>query len=195
LAKLANGQIASTSRMSPATIIAEPCVLPPEFTLDDFTRFISRAGQLIGPGNIEIVTALHGKEYLHQPKSHDLFHIYEKERFIASAIVTPRHVPDVQAIVELCNEFVMPVWPISIGRNVGYGGASPRVPGSLIMDLGVHMNRIVEVNVDGAYALVEPGVTFMQLHEYLEKNDLKKHLWLSVRCSCSLPFVTWISFN
>ncbi|KAM0329305.1 hypothetical protein ACHAQA_004610 [Verticillium albo-atrum] len=166
--------------MSPAP---EPRALPPNFTLDTFHEFVARAQQICGVENIRVVAKnqdLQGDSYLNQPKDHDHFFLYDKETFVASAVVTPRHVPDVQALIALCNEVIMPVWPISLGRNFGYGGAAPRVPGSLVMDLGVHMNRILEVNVEGAYALVEPGVSFSDLHAYLEANDLKKHLWLSV---------------
>ncbi|KAH6673908.1 hypothetical protein F5X68DRAFT_246637 [Plectosphaerella plurivora] len=166
--------------MSPAP---EPRALPPNFTVEKFHEFVARARAICGEENVRVVAKdqpLEGEGYLNQPKSHDHFAIYDREKFLASAVVTPRHVPDVQAIVALCNDVVMPLWPISLGRNFGYGGASPRVPGSIVLDLGVHMNRILEVNVSGAYALLEPGVSFTDLHEYLEKNDLKKHLWLSV---------------
>lgn len=49
------------------------------------------------------------------------------------------------------------------------------------MDLGKHMNRILEVNTEGAYALVEPGVTYFDLHEYLEKHGLREKVWMDVR--------------
>lgn len=91
-----------------------------------------------------------------------MYHVTPKEYFVSSAVVAPRNVPDVQAIMMLCNEFEIPVWPFSIGRNVGYGGAAPRVPGSVGLDMGKNMAKVLEVNVDGAYAFVEPGVTFMQ---------------------------------
>ena len=42
------------------------------------------------------------------------------------------------------------------------------------------MGRILEVNVEDAYAVVEPSVTFFDLHEYLQKHDLRKHIWLDV---------------
>lgn len=83
-------------------------------------------------------------------------------------------------MMRLCNEFEVPVWPVSIGRNTGYGGAAPRVPGSIVLELGKHMNRVLEVNAEDAYALVEPGVTFFALHEYLEKNNLKDRVWMDV---------------
>lgn len=90
-----------------------------------------------------------------------MYHITPKEYFVASAVVAPRNVPDVQAIVRLANDFEIPLWPFSIGRNVGYGGAAPRVPGSVGVDMGRNMKRVLEVNEEGAYAFVEPGVTFM----------------------------------
>lgn len=90
-----------------------------------------------------------------------MYYMTSKEYFISSAVVAPRNVAEVQAIVRLCNEFEIPLWPFSIGRNVGYGGAAPRVPGSIGLDMGRNMGKILEVNVDGAYAFVEPGVTFV----------------------------------
>lgn len=90
-----------------------------------------------------------------------MYHVVEKQFFVSSAVIAPKDVPDVQSIIKLCNEFDMPVWPFSIGRNVGYGGAAPRVPGSVGLDMGRNMNKVLDVNVDGAYALVEPGVTFL----------------------------------
>jgi FAD/FMN-containing dehydrogenase len=42
------------------------------------------------------------------------------------------------------------------------------------------MNKILEVNTEDAYALVEPGVTFFDLHNYLVKNNLREKVWLDV---------------
>ncbi len=36
-----------------------------------------------------------------------------------------------------------------------------------MVNLGRNMNRVLEVNAEGAYALLEPGVTFSDLHNYL----------------------------
>lgn len=62
-----------------------------------------------------------------------------------------------RVIVRLANKLSFPLWPISIGRNSGYGGAAPRVSGSIVLNMGKHLNKILEVNVEGAYCLVEPG--------------------------------------
>ena len=42
------------------------------------------------------------------------------------------------------------------------------------------MNKILKVDVEGAYALVEPGVTYMDLHQYLVDNGLRDKLWIDV---------------
>lgn len=49
--------------------------------------------------------------------------------------------------------------------------------GSLALDLH-HMNKIIEVSAEYAYAVVEPGVTFTELYEYCAKNKL--NVWPSV---------------
>lgn len=61
-----------------------------------------------------------------------MFHVFDKDYFVSSAVIAPRKVTEVQSIMKLCNEYGIPVWPFSIGRNVGYGGAAPRVPGSIV---------------------------------------------------------------
>jgi len=109
-----------------------------------------------------------------------MYYITAKDYFVSSAVVAPRNVPEVQTIVRLCNEFEMPIWPFSIGRNVGYGGAAPRVPGTVGLDMGRNMSKVLEVNTDGAYAVIEPGVTFIDLHNYLCEHNLRDQLWIDV---------------
>lgn len=46
--------------------------------------------------------------------------------------------------------------------------------------MGKNMNKVLDVNVDGAYCILEPGVTFIDLHNYLVKNNLRDHLWVDV---------------
>ena len=161
----------------------DPIHLPPNTNSEKFKQFTKRVAEICGEENVTIITdtsELSRDTYQVPSKAHDMFHILEKDYFVASATVSPRNVPDVQAIMRLCNEFEIPVWPFSIGRNVAYGGAAPRVPGSVCLDLGRNMNRILKVDVEGAYALVEPGVTFTDLYDYLVKNKLNDRLWVDV---------------
>jgi FAD/FMN-containing dehydrogenase len=61
--------------------------------------------------------------------------------------------------------------------SVGYGGAAPRVRGSVVVDLGRRMNKILDLNPDDCTCLVEPGVTYYALYEEVQKRGYK-HLWI-----------------
>ncbi|MBI2313821.1 MAG: FAD-binding oxidoreductase [Betaproteobacteria bacterium] len=93
-----------------------------------------------------------------------------------SAAIMAGSVEDIQKIVGVCNKYKVPIWPISTGKNLGYGSAAPGERGQVVLDLK-RMNRIIEVNADLCYALVEPGVTYQQLHDYIRERNLP--LWLS----------------
>jgi len=95
----------------------------------------------------------------------------EEASHAPSAAVAPSDVAQIQAILKLANEFKIPLWPISRGKNFGYGGAAPRMPGTVMLDLG-RMNRIIEVNEAKGYCIVEPGVGFFDMHDYLQKNNI-----------------------
>ncbi len=99
----------------------------------------------------------------------------EDEELIPSGAVAPASVEEVQAIVRVANDAGVPLWPISTGRNLGYGGAAPRMSGTLVLDLK-RMDRVIEVDEDLAYAIVEPGVSYFDFYRYLRDNDLK--VWL-----------------
>ena len=90
----------------------------------------------------------------------------EPEEKVASAAVAPESVEQVQEIVRIANEFRIPLYPISTGRNLGYGGSAPVLSGSVVLDLK-RMNRILEVDERNAYALVEPGVSYFDLYRYI----------------------------
>lgn len=63
-----------------------------------------------------------------------------------------------------------------MGRNIGYGGAAPRVPGSLIIDLGRRMNKVLNIDGSSASCMVEPGVSYYKLYEEVQKTVLP--LWI-----------------
>jgi 4-cresol dehydrogenase (hydroxylating) len=95
----------------------------------------------------------------------------------ASAALAPASVEEVQAIVRLANEYKTPLWPTSRGKNLGYGANAPRMPGSVVLDLG-RMNRILDLDVSLGYCVLEPGVGFFDLYEHLQRE--KAPLWMSV---------------
>jgi 4-cresol dehydrogenase (hydroxylating) len=87
------------------------------------------------------------------------------------AVVQPATAAEVQQVVRVAAAEGIPLYPISRGKNWGYGDACPGEPGHVIVDLG-RMNRIIEVDAELGYAVVEPGVTQGQLYEYLRQHDL-----------------------
>jgi 4-cresol dehydrogenase (hydroxylating) len=95
----------------------------------------------------------------------------------AAAAIAPESTEQVQELMRLANQYRVPLWPISCGKNHGYGGAAPRMPGTVVLDLN-RMNRILEVNVESGYALVEPGVSYFDLYRHIQEKGYK--LWLDV---------------
>ena len=107
----------------------------------------------------------------------DAYSIYkgEPEDRTASAAVAPNTVEEVQAVVRTANRYRIPIYPISTGKNLGYGGSAPNLSGSVVLDLK-RMNRILEVSERNASALVEPGVSYFDLYRYIQERGLK--LWI-----------------
>ena len=84
-------------------------------------------------------------------------------------ILYPETVEDVQDITRIAQEHGHVIYPISGGRNWGYGDACAPVDGAAIVDLG-RMNRIIELNRDLGYAVIEPGVSQQQLYDAVRKQ-------------------------
>ncbi|MGC1270462.1 MAG: FAD-binding oxidoreductase [Croceibacterium sp.] len=90
----------------------------------------------------------------------------------ASAAVAPADVEQVQAIVRVAGKYKVPLFPISTGKNFGYGGPSPNVSGSVVLDLK-RLNRVLEVDDKRHFALVEPGVSYFDLYRHIQDHGLK----------------------
>lgn len=130
--------------------------------------------------------------------------ILDEEEFVASALVYPGSTEEVQKVVRWANKYLIPIFPISMGRNrkcfptpyqsslvnttftklttnakkVGYGGAAPRVRGSVTVDLGRRMSKILDISAEDYTCLVEPGVSFYALHQALRDRGLEEHMWV-----------------
>lgn len=71
-------------------------------------------------------------------------------------------------------------FPPSALTQLGYGGASPRVAGSLVVHLGRKMNKVLRVDPDTASCFLEPGVTYFDLYEHLKAVGLGETLMIDV---------------
>ncbi|HIJ65199.1 MAG TPA: FAD-binding oxidoreductase [Candidatus Hydrogenedentes bacterium] len=90
-------------------------------------------------------------------------------------ILHPSATEDVQKTMRIASKHHVSVYPISCGKNWGYGDACAPTDGAAILDLS-GMNRIVEFDANLAYAVIEPGVTQQQLYAFLQENA--PGLWL-----------------
>jgi glycolate oxidase len=94
--------------------------------------------------------------------------ILQEHRPRFEAVLLPASTSEVQVIVRLCNKFGVQFK----ASSTGWGGyADPGGPGCIKLDLR-RMNRIIEINEDSMYAVVEPYVTNAQLQAELMKRGL-----------------------
>ncbi|MBX7137865.1 MAG: FAD-binding oxidoreductase [Oligoflexia bacterium] len=88
---------------------------------------------------------------------------------IVSAAVFPHNAVEVQGIVSIAATHGIPLYPVSGGRNWGYGSACPSSAHNVVVDLS-RMNKILGIDPVLGVAVVEPGVTQLDLSVYLEQH-------------------------
>ena len=147
-----------------------PAALAPGVQKADFRRAVAAFRKIVGdewvfadPDNV----VSYNKNYVPDPL----------KRHVAVGAVAPASVEQVQAILKVANQYRQPLWPVSTGKNMGYGMATPATAGQMVLDLK-RMNRILHVDVELGTALLEPGVTYQQLSDYLADNNIP--LWIDV---------------
>ena len=89
-------------------------------------------------------------------------------RQIPIGLVVPRDDRDVIATVAVCRKFGAPV--LSRGAGTSLAGQSCNV--AVILDFTKYMNKILEINLDGGFARVQPGVVLDTLRSKAEENQL-----------------------
>ena len=92
-----------------------------------------------------------------------------------AAVIFPASTEEVAEAVKVAARHGVPIWPSSKGRNWGYATTLASRDGAIVMILE-RMNRIIEVNEELAYAVIEPGVTYEQFNAYLRERGHK--LWI-----------------
>lgn len=155
-------------------------VLVEDVTPEQFECFVAEAKKIVGDENFYV--NLTGKaepddhsDYLSLPHFEDFFKIDEAERFMASAHIQPASVQEVAAIVKLANKYKQPLHTVSMGRNLGYGGSAVRLRGTAILDLK-RMNKVLQIDEESAFCLLEPGVSYFDLYEELQRRN--SQLWI-----------------
>lgn len=137
--------------------------LPHNVSAADFDRALKAFGDAIGSDWV-LATDQDRQSYA------DIYNPGPENEWPPSAAVAPGNTEEVQEIIKIANRFKTPLWAVSRGKNLGYGTAAPRLPGSIVLDLG-RMNKVREINEDLAYCVIEPGASFFDLHEELIRGQ------------------------
>jgi len=109
-----------------------------------------------------------------------ILHVYSDDMTAEPAsspefVVMPDNIEQIQKIVKLANREKIPITPYVTGNNIG--GLAIPLEGGIVVDLK-RMDRIVEINGDCNYAVVEPAVSFGALKVALQQRGLR----------CSVPY-------
>ena len=91
---------------------------------------------------------------------------YPLEYKSAEAIIRPGSVEELQAVVKLCNKYGIVYAPMVSGVMPT---AFATHDNTVILQLS-RMNRIVEINEEDRYVIIEPGVRHVQLYPELRKR-------------------------
>lgn len=142
--------------------------LPKGVTEESFRKAIKEYRTLLGEARVRtdqvslqpyLAISIAESEVLHTP----------------SAVIYPSTPREIQSIVGIANKYKTPLWTVCNGENEGYGSSAPATRGQIVLDLR-NMKKIIEVDQELGYCLVEPGVTYSELQQYLTKNKI--NLWL-----------------
>jgi len=166
------GAIAATMAASQAVAspLDGPRILPAHLDADRFAAAVKELRAIVGTEWVFAdpeSTLPYRKSFTPDPRG----------EHIPSGAVAPASVEQVQAILKVANKYKLPLWTVSTGKNMGYGCATPASTGQMILDLK-RMNRIIEIDAELGTALVEPGVTYQDLHDYIAEHDLP--YWIDV---------------
>ena len=86
-----------------------------------------------------------------------------------AAILRPGDVEGVRACVRIADQYGIPLYPVSRGRNWGYGSAAPAAGRCAVVDLR-RLDRITDYDSELGTVSVGPGVTQEALSRFLMDN-------------------------
>lgn len=117
-----------------------------------------------------------------EPYSHDEV-TDARYHHMPEAVVFPENKEEVAAVIKLANRELIPVTP----RGAGTGLAAGAVPtyGGIVLSLE-RMNKIIEVNAEHMYMIVEPGVRTLDVQNAAREHGL---LYAGDPCSSDSCFI------
>ncbi len=139
---------------------------------------------MIGPSVKSKLISIVGKKYTTDDPvelycySHDTFSralswVKEDYELKADMVIKPQNADHVKLIVDLANAEHLKIIPRGAGTS--FGGQFLPIEGGVILDF-TRMNKILEINTDDNYAVVEPGVLYIDLGKKLQNTE--KGYWI-----------------
>jgi 4-cresol dehydrogenase (hydroxylating) len=142
--------------------------LPKGVSEDTFAKAIQEYRQLLGEDRVRTdLASLQPYLNITIAESEDLH--------TPAAAIYPLSEKEIQSIVTIANKYKTPLWTVCNGENEGYGSSAPATRGQIVLDLR-NMKKIIEVDQELGYCLLEPGVTYAELQRHLKENKI--NLWL-----------------
>lgn len=117
------------------------------------------------------IKAIVGQDYFFDSYEDRLCYSYDAaiEEAMPEWVAMPGSVEEIARLMTLANTEGFPVYPR--GAGTGLSGGSVPLKGGLVMVL-TRLNRILEINQEDLYAVVETGVITSALHEQVEALGL-----------------------
>jgi glycolate oxidase len=122
---------------------------------------------------LKVLQEIVGKDYVSNdeaillPYSYDLTWVTPK---MPDYVVMPGSVEEIQRILRFANREKIPVIPYVSGTNIG--GLTIPEEGGIILDLK-RLNRIIKIDTETQYAIIEPGVTHAQFSAALKEKGFE----------------------
>lgn len=88
-----------------------------------------------------------------------------------AGVICPRDLDQVKRIVRIALRHRVPLYPISQGKNIGYGERAPYQEGQVVLSLS-NLNKIRDIDSENGEVVVEPGVTQAQLAQFLKERNV-----------------------
>jgi len=124
--------------------------------------------EVVGEGSVSD-TELERLIYSGDPSVLPQYHYRWKGKYLADFAVRVENENEIQGILKIARENNIPVIPRG-GASSCMSSSSPS-RGGISLDIKP-MNKILEINKDGMFVRIEPGVTFERLENDLEKEGL-----------------------
>lgn len=103
-----------------------------------------------------------------------LFEYSQDQSFVparrADMVVFAENAEQIQNIIKLANKTLTPVVPYSSGKNLH--GATIPDHGGIILNM-TKMNKILQINEENWFAILEPGVTYRKLQDVLTEKGYR----------------------